>query len=57
MHWLGGAFSDQRYEIRHMIAEGDLVAIHLTHRGRHTGEFMGVAPTDREFAYRHVHII
>jgi len=57
MSWLGQAFSDQRYEIHQMIAEGDTVAVHLTHSGRHTGEFMGLAPTNRPFAYRHVHII
>jgi steroid delta-isomerase-like uncharacterized protein len=57
MQWLRSAFSDQRYEIHQMIAEGDTVAVHLTHHGRHTGEFMGIPPTDRSFSYRHVHIL
>lgn len=57
MQWLRSAFSDQRYEIHQMIAEGDTVAVHLTHHGRHTGEFMGIAPTGRTFAYRHMHIL
>lgn len=57
MQWLGSAFSEQRYEIHHMIAEGDMVAVHLTHHGRHTGEFMGIPPTNRTFAYRHVHLL
>lgn len=56
MLWLRGAFSDQRYEVHQIIEDGDLVAVHVTHSGRHTGEFMGIAPTGREFAYRHVHI-
>lgn len=57
MQWLRSAFSDQRYEIHQMVAEGDTVAVHLTHHGRHTGEFMGIPPTDRTFAYRHVHLL
>jgi predicted ester cyclase len=57
MFWLRSAFSDQRYEIHHLIAEGDTVAVHLTHSGRHTGDFMGLPPTERPFAYRHVHIL
>jgi steroid delta-isomerase-like uncharacterized protein len=57
MQWLRSAFSDQRYEIHQIIAEGDTVAVHLTHHGRHTGEFMGMPATGRAFAYRHVHIM
>jgi predicted ester cyclase len=57
MFWLRSAFSDQRYDIHQMIAEGDTVAVYLTHSGRHTGEFMGLPPTNRRFAYRHVHIV
>ncbi|WP_165367718.1 ester cyclase [Phytoactinopolyspora endophytica] len=56
MFWLRSAFSDQRYEIHQIIGDGDMVAVHLTHSGRHTGEFMGIPATGREFAYRHVHI-
>lgn len=40
-----------------MITEGDLVAVHLTHHGRHTGEFIGIDPTGRTFAYRHMHLL
>lgn len=57
MQWLGTVFADQRYEIHHLVAEGDMVVVHLTHHGRHTGEFMGIPPTGREFAYRHVHLL
>lgn len=57
MFWLRSAFSDQRYEIHQMIAEGDTVAVHLTHSGRHTGEFLGIPPSGRTFAYPHVHIL
>jgi predicted ester cyclase len=57
MLWLRSAFSEQRYDIHHVIAEGDTVAVHLTHSGRHTGEFLGIPATNRRFAYEHVHIV
>ena len=57
MLWLQSAFSDQRYEIHQLVAEGDTVVAHLTHHGRHTGEFLGLPPTGRTFSYRHVHIL
>lgn len=37
MLWLGRVFSDQRWEIHNVIAEGDMVVVHATHHGRHTG--------------------
>ena len=57
MQWLGSAFSDQRYEIHRMVAEGDLLAVHLTHSGVHTGEFMGLPASGRPFAYQHMHML
>lgn len=57
MHMLNKAFSDQRWTIHRVIAEGDLVALHCTHSGRHTGEFFGRAPTGRTFAYKQMHIV
>ena len=57
MQMLCRAFSDQRYEIEQMVAEDETVAVYLTHSGRHTGEFQGMPPTGRRFAYRHIHII
>ena len=56
MLWLGRVFSDQRWEIHNVIGDGDLVAVHLTHHGRHTGQLMGIPPTGREFVYDYVHI-
>ena len=35
----------------------DTVVLYCTFHGRHTGEFMGLAPTSRSFAFRQVHII
>jgi predicted ester cyclase len=51
------AFSDRHYEIHHVIREGDTVVIHCTFTGRHTGEFMGLPPTNRPFAFRQIHIV
>ena len=57
MLWLGQVFSDQRWEIHHVIGEGDLVVVHATHHGRQTGELMGIPPTGRAVAYDYVHIL
>ena len=57
MHWLATVFSDQRWEIHHVLGDGDMVALHATHHGRHTGELMGIPPTNRVVAYNYVHIL
>jgi steroid delta-isomerase-like uncharacterized protein len=55
MRWLSSVFSDQRWEIHDLVAEGDLVVCRLTHHGRHTGDLMGIPPTGRTVAYQYVH--
>jgi predicted ester cyclase len=57
MRMLQAAFSDRRWEIHQVIAEDDTVVLYCTFHGRHTGEFMGLAPTSRSFAFRQVHIV
>ena len=57
MLWLAGVFSDQRWVVKEVLGDGDLVAIHLTHHGRQTGELMGIPPTGREVAYDYVHFL
>lgn len=57
MFWLAGVFSDQRWEIHQIVGEADMVVVHCTHHGRHTGELMGIPPTNREVAYSYVHIM
>jgi predicted ester cyclase len=57
MHMLAKAFSDQRWTIHQILADGDMVALHATHSGRHTGEFFGLPATGRSFAYRQMHMI
>ncbi|HEX5164300.1 MAG TPA: ester cyclase [Thermomicrobiales bacterium] len=50
------AFPGFRAEIEDMIAEGDRVATRWTFRGRHLGEYNGIAPTGREIVYTAVSI-
>jgi predicted ester cyclase len=57
MLWLGSVFSDQRWEIHRVICEGDVVVVYCTLHGRHTGDLMGIPPTNREIAMDYVHIL
>ena len=50
-------FSDRRWAIHQVIADDDTVVLDGTFHGRHTGEFMGLAPTGRSLAFRQVHIV
>lgn len=43
------AFPDVRVRTHHLLAEGDLVAVHLTGRGTHLGLFQGCPPTGRKW--------
>lgn len=42
------AFSDFRHDIDSQLVDGDLVVTRTTGHGRHTGEFLGIAPTGKE---------
>jgi ketosteroid isomerase-like protein len=55
--WVKQGFSERRFEIHQVIAEGDTVVVHCTFHGRHTGQFMGLAPTNQPVAFRQVHIV
>jgi steroid delta-isomerase-like uncharacterized protein len=55
MRWLSTVFSDQRWEIHDLVAEGPIVVCRLTHHGRHTGDLIGIPPTGRTVAYQYVH--
>jgi predicted ester cyclase len=37
--WLRSMFSDLRWEIHEIVAQSDLIAIHVTMTGRHTGPY------------------
>lgn len=45
-----------RREIKQLIAEGNVVAAHVTFYGRHVGEYRGIPATGRQVAYEGVHL-
>ena len=63
--WLREAYSDLGWEIHDVVAEGDLVVLHATMSGRHTGTFVGYdaaarpaqafPPTGKRFATTQTH--
>lgn len=57
MRFLDSAFSNQGFKVQQTVEQGDTVVVHLIHQGIHTGEMMGIAPTNRKFAYEHIHIL
>ena len=54
--WLRGLWGPMRAEIHDEICEGDKVVARVTMHGRHVGEFLGRAPTGKEFATKQIHI-
>ena len=46
------AFSDLRFEITHLVAEGDQVAVMVNWVGTHAGVFGGIDPTGRTIRFR-----
>ena len=53
------AFPDYRWELQHLLVNGDWLAAHFCDTGRHRGPFLGVPATDRrvetqEFAFYRV---
>ena len=57
MHWFDDAFSNQRVEVLHAVAEGDLVSLHVAFSARHTGHFRGIPPSGRYFTVREMHLV
>ena len=57
---LSGGFSDQHVVVHHVLVDGDMVAVHLTVEGVHTGRFLPqigpVEPTGKPFAWSHIHL-
>jgi steroid delta-isomerase-like uncharacterized protein len=45
------AFADLRYEFHAVIAEGSMVAAHVTMTATHAAEFLGIPPTGRGVRY------
>ena len=57
MLWLRSVFSDQRWEIHQVIGEGEFVVVYCTLHARHTGDLMGIPPTNREVNQDYVQIL
>ncbi len=56
MEIVQAAAPDQKWQVKELIAEGDLVACRVTWSGTHRGPFLGVLATDRPFSVEHIHI-
>ncbi len=51
------AFSDLRFEVEDMIAEGDKVVSRVNFSMKHTGEFMGIPPTNKQVTQEGIDIL
>jgi len=51
------SFSDLRFTVDDMIAEGDKVAARITVTGTHTGQFMGMPPTNKNVEVQAIDIL
>ena len=56
MGMVQAAFSERRWELHQVVADHDTVVVVGSFHGRHTGAFLGLAPTSRSVAFRQVHI-
>ena len=56
MRGAAAGFPDARATVLNVVAEGDLVVLHDSIRGRHDGEFMGMPPTGNEAEWEFIHI-
>ncbi len=54
---LAEAFDEQSYDVHHVLADGDTVAVHCTWNATHTGEFMGIPATGKPIAQKQIHVL
>jgi steroid delta-isomerase-like uncharacterized protein len=47
---------DPQWTVHDMIAERDIVVIRWSHAGTHIGEFLGIAPTGKNFIFKGIDI-
>jgi steroid delta-isomerase-like uncharacterized protein len=52
---LRAAFPDMTCEVQDAIAEGDKVAVRVVSKGTHTGDLMGIAPTNKPIEINEQH--
>lgn len=50
VHWMRKGFSDVRWKLEEMVAEGNIVAVHWTLTGTNDGEFMGMPATGKHIS-------
>lgn len=50
------AFAPLRFRVEDVIAEGDRVVVRWSSSGTHTGEFMGIPPTNRDYTINGIDI-
>jgi predicted ester cyclase len=53
--YMRSAFSEARWQADDFIAYGDKFAVRVTFSGRHTGDFLGIAPTGKQVKVQHLH--
>jgi steroid delta-isomerase-like uncharacterized protein len=53
--WLLSVFPDHCFDVEHIAADGETVAVLGTMVGTHEGELMGIAPTGRRVVARQSH--
>lgn len=51
------AFPDLHFEIEHLMADGEIVAMHSVMTGTHLGPFRGQPATGRAIRVRHMHSV
>jgi predicted ester cyclase len=49
---LNSAFTDFEAEILHIVEQGDMVATYKVFRGRHDGDWLGLAPTGKPVEFQ-----
>jgi predicted ester cyclase len=54
--WLRGLWGPMRFDVEDEICARDKFVARVVMHGRHLGEFLGKAPTGKEFATRQIHV-
>jgi predicted ester cyclase len=54
--WVENTVGDARWEVLALLADGERAVLHMRLSGRHTGYFLGVPPTGKEFSAEQVYI-
>jgi steroid delta-isomerase-like uncharacterized protein len=53
---MAGGLSDVAFDVEDVIGEGDRVAVRVTARATHKGDFMGIHAADKSYEIAEVHI-